>query len=71
MPMLLLQAVEKQHVERCRAEAVAVKAEPMKRYLMQQLMPLLAKAMVDATYQQAPDPVQFVAQQLLEVSTYS
>lgn len=40
----------------------------MKRYLMQQLMPVLAKAMVDATYQQAPDPVRFVAQQLLEVS---
>lgn len=46
-----------------------MKAEPMKRYLMQQLMPVLAKAIVDARDQQAPDPVQFVAQQLLEVST--
>ena len=46
-----------------------MKAEPMKRYLMQQLMPALAKAMVDARDQQAPDPVHFVAQQLLEVST--
>ena len=45
-----------------------MKAEPMKRYLMQQLMPVLAKAMVDASDQQAPDPVHF-AQQLLEVSS--
>lgn len=45
-----------------------MKAEPMKRYLMQQLMPVVAKAMVDAESQQAPDPVHFVAQQLLEVS---
>lgn len=45
-----------------------MKAEPMKRYLMQQLMPVVAKAMVDADSQQASDPVHFVAQQLLEVS---
>lgn len=47
-----------------------MKAEPMKRYLMQQLMPVLAKAMVDATDQHVPNPVQFVAEQLLEVSIY-
>lgn len=43
-------------------------AEPAKRCLMQQLMPVLAKAMVDATDQQAADPVRFVAEQLLQVS---
>ena len=43
----------------------------MKRYLMQQLMPVVAKAMVDADNQQAHDPVHFVAQQLLEVSCWS
>lgn len=43
-----------------------MKAEPMKRYLMQQLMPVLAKAMVDAKDQHVPNPVQFVAEQLLE-----
>lgn len=46
-----------------------MKAEPMKRYLMQQLMPVLAKAMVDATDQHVPNPVQFVAEQLLEAGT--
>ena len=44
-----------------------MRAEPMKRYLMQQLMPVLAKAMVEATEEQAADPVQFVAHKLLEV----
>ena len=43
-------------------------AEPLKRHLMQQLMPVLAKAMVDATDQHVPNPVQFVAEQLLEVN---
>ncbi len=61
------QAAEEQHIQRCRAETVAMRAEPMKRYLMQQLMPVLAKAMVEATEEQAADPVQFVAQKLLEV----
>ncbi len=61
------QAAEEQHIQRCRAETVAMRAEPMKRYLMQQLMPVLAKVMVEATEEQAADPVQFVAQKLLEV----
>ena len=39
----------------------------MKRYLMQQLMPVLAKAMVEATEEHAADPVQFMAHKLLEV----
>ena len=45
-----------------------MKAEPLKRQLMQQLMPVLAKAMVDATDQHVLNPVQFVAEQLLEVN---
>ncbi len=45
-----------------------MRAEPMKRYLMQQLMPVLAKAMVDAADEQAAEPVQYVAHKLLEVS---
>jgi len=61
------QAAEEKHIQRCRAETVAIRAEPMKRYLMQQLMPVLAKAMVEATEEQAADPVQFVAHKLLEV----
>ncbi len=61
------QAAEEQHIQRCRAETVAMRAEPMKRYLMQQLMPVLAKAMVEANEKQAADPVQFVAHKLLEV----
>lgn len=65
------QVAEDQHVQRCRAETVAMKAEPMKRYLMQQLMPVLAKAMVDAKDQHVPNPVQFVAEQLLEVSLHT
>lgn len=47
-----------------------MKAEPMKRFLMQQLMPVLGKAMVDATEQQVPNPVQFVAEELVEVSIH-
>ncbi|DBA71290.1 TPA: Adenylate kinase 7 [Trebouxia sp. C0005] len=61
------EAAEKAHIQRCRAETVAMRAEPMKRYLMQQLMPVLAKAMVEAAEEQAADPVQFVAHKLLEV----
>ncbi|KAL0028541.1 hypothetical protein WJX79_000350 [Trebouxia sp. C0005] len=60
------EAAEKAHIQRCRAETVAMRAEPMKRYLMQQLMPVLAKAMVEAAEEQAADPVQFVAHKLLE-----
>ncbi|DBA87705.1 hypothetical protein WJX77_003659 [Trebouxia sp. C0004] len=60
------EAAEKEHIQRYRAEMVAMRAEPMKRYLMQQLMPVLAKAMVEATEEQAADPVQFVAHKLLE-----
>lgn len=61
------QAAEEQHIQRCRAETIAMRAEPVKRYLMQQLMPVLAKAMVEANEEQAADPVQFVAHKLLEV----
>ena len=39
----------------------------MKRYMLQQLMPVLAKAMVDAANEHAPEPVQYVAHKLLEV----
>ena len=66
---LPLQEAEEVHVQRRRTEIVAMHAEPLKRCLMQQLMPVLAKAMVDATDQQAADPVQFIAQKLLEVSS--
>lgn len=65
--LAIWQAAEKAHIQRCRAETVAMRAEPMKRYLMQQLMPVLAKAMVEAAEEQAADPVQFVAHKLLEV----
>ena len=44
-----------------------MRAEPMKGLLMQQLMPVLAKALVEATEEQAADPVQFVAHKLLQV----
>ena len=40
----------------------------MRRYLMQQLMPVVAKAIVDVQTDQTDDPVKFVAQQLLVVS---
>ena len=63
-----MQKEEDRHVQRCRAETVAMHAEPLKRCLMQQLMPVLAKAMVEATDEQAPDPVHFIAHKLLEVS---
>jgi len=65
--VVIWQAAEEEHIQRCRAETVAMRAEPMKRYLMQQLMPVLAEAMVEATEEQAADPVQFVAHKLLEV----
>lgn len=44
-----------------------MRAEPLKGLLMQQLMPVLAKALVEATEEQAADPVQFVAHKLLQV----
>ena len=65
--VVIWQAAEGEHIQRCRAETVAMRAEPMKHCLMQQLMPVLAKAMVEATEEQAADPVQFVAHKLLEV----
>ena len=61
------QAAEDEHIQRCRKETVAMRAEPLKRLLMQQLMPVLAKALVEATDEQAADPVQFVAHKLLQV----
>ena len=57
-----------EYVQRCKAETVAMRAEPLKQYMMQQLMPVLSKALVDATIEQPAQPVQFVADELLEVS---
>ena len=62
------QEAAEQHVQKCRADTVAMKAGPIKHLLMEQLMPVLTKAMVEATEEHAADPVQFVAQKLLEVS---
>ena len=65
---VLLQAAAVEYVQRCRAETVAMRAEPLKRYMMQQLMPVLSKALVDATIEQPAQPVQFVADKMLEVT---
>lgn len=61
------QAGQDEYILRSRRETVAMRAEPMKGLLMQQLMPVLAKALVEATEEQAADPVQFVAHKLLQV----
>lgn len=63
----MFQVEEEAHIQKMRTDLIAMRAQPMRRYLMSKLMPVLAKAILEAQTEQPGEPASYVAQQLLKV----